>query len=394
MTWELGGGIGHLSNLRQIAIPLLENGHEIFFAVKNLTYFQTIFAGLDVSPLQAPVYNNYTRQRHPVTSAFLQILLNKGYGNIDVLKSHMDAWRNIFDLIRPDLLIFDHSPTAMVSSRGLKLKRILTGSGFICPPPDYPLGVYSPERLKKDQINRLCKEDDLISENINRVLIKYGVNPIKNLADIYRDIDRKYLMTYPEFDHYGNREKTRYYGIWPESTGSRPDWPAHPGKKIYAYLKPFEVLPSLLQFLKDSSHPVVVFIHNPPEKLIRKYQSKTLKIVDSPLDLAYASQQCDFAIVHANHGTTTRMFLHGVPCVMIPLQKEQFLYAERAANLGFGVFADKNSENSIIMSLKKLITDPQYKKNVRDFSYRYQDHIKKNNRSEIISSIQDLMNRA
>jgi len=37
LTWELGGGLGHMMNLRPLAAELVARGHEVFIAAGDLS---------------------------------------------------------------------------------------------------------------------------------------------------------------------------------------------------------------------------------------------------------------------------------------------------------------------------------------------------------------------
>ena len=54
LTWELGGGSGHLVNLLPLAKGLAGKGHRVFAALRDLSQVNRMFAGLEVSYLQAP----------------------------------------------------------------------------------------------------------------------------------------------------------------------------------------------------------------------------------------------------------------------------------------------------------------------------------------------------
>lgn len=53
-AWELGGGLGHLMQMRPIAHGLLARGHRIAAALKDLFRARQVF-GPDVPLLQAPI---------------------------------------------------------------------------------------------------------------------------------------------------------------------------------------------------------------------------------------------------------------------------------------------------------------------------------------------------
>ena len=68
------------------------------------------------------------------TCTFAQILHNCGFGDAAELATMAEAWRKLYDFVRPDLIIFDHAPTALLASAGYPVRRALIGTGFFSPP--------------------------------------------------------------------------------------------------------------------------------------------------------------------------------------------------------------------------------------------------------------------
>ncbi len=138
--WELGGGLGHMMQMLPLAEDLAKAGCRVFVALRQLERATDIFGRAGVSFLQAPAWLPGTpgRFRRPVT--FAGLLANVGFGSDGELFARACAWRNLMRMVRPDLIIFDHSPTALLASRGLATRRALIGSGFCCPPDDGNIG--------------------------------------------------------------------------------------------------------------------------------------------------------------------------------------------------------------------------------------------------------------
>ncbi len=53
-AWELGGGMGHLTNIAPLARHLAQQGHEVAVALRDLSRAAIVFPGDDVQILQAP----------------------------------------------------------------------------------------------------------------------------------------------------------------------------------------------------------------------------------------------------------------------------------------------------------------------------------------------------
>ena len=55
LTWELGGGMGHLINLLPLARGLRLRGHRVVAALGDLSRAEQVFEGLGLAFFQAPV---------------------------------------------------------------------------------------------------------------------------------------------------------------------------------------------------------------------------------------------------------------------------------------------------------------------------------------------------
>src|SRR5689334_5778371 len=104
LTWELGMGLGHLMRLRPIALGLEERGHKVSFAGRDLSQAPRAFQGSRVVLLPAP-YKSRPTNRIDIPVTFADILFNIGFGDELSLSAHIDAWRNLFDLVGPDAII-------------------------------------------------------------------------------------------------------------------------------------------------------------------------------------------------------------------------------------------------------------------------------------------------
>ena len=55
LAWEMGAGIGHITRLQPIAKELVERGHRVYLAVREVPECYPFVAGLCLPILQAPV---------------------------------------------------------------------------------------------------------------------------------------------------------------------------------------------------------------------------------------------------------------------------------------------------------------------------------------------------
>src|SRR5271157_887693 len=144
LTWELGAGLGHLINLVPLARGLRLRGHGVFCALQDLSRAGRVFGDIGVSYLQAPIATKTPATFIDPQRTFAHILHNRGFGELCELRAMAAAWRNLFELAAPDLIVFEHSPTALLAALGLPAKKALIGTGFFCPLDEYPMADLRP----------------------------------------------------------------------------------------------------------------------------------------------------------------------------------------------------------------------------------------------------------
>ena len=268
LAWELGAGKGHLVNLLPLAQGLRAHGHRLFLALRDLAHAQTVFGGLGAAYLQSPYKAGPPRTPIFVPRSFAHLLYNVGFGDPPELEILVAAWRNLFEMIDPDLIVFEHSPTALLAARGCRARKVVLGNGFLCPPDSTPWPDLRPWMPPDAEV--IVRGEELVLKNVNEVLRLAGQPPLERLAQLYAEVDDVLLTTVAEFDPYEDRSGARYRGPWLPTGGETPTWPAGHGPRIYAYLKSFPALPQLLTLLRQRGHPTIVSCDGlPPALLLR-----------------------------------------------------------------------------------------------------------------------------
>jgi hypothetical protein len=388
MAWELGGGLGHVMQLQPLAAGLAAKGHRIVAALKDLSHAKSVF-GDSVSCLQAPLRTRKVADPFRPPMTFAHILHTAGFGDADELTALGEAWRNLYRFVRPDVIIFDHSPTALLAARGYSARRIVLGSGFCCPPDTYPFPNLRPWRESDPQ--RLRQDEDQLLANANQALKSWDQPPIQRIGQLYSEVDETLLLTFKELDHYTHRGAARYWGAWPQRGGKSPQWPPRAGRRIFGYLKPSPSLPALLNLLARLEFPTIVFIDGIPEESQNRFSAPTLVLENEPLDLEQVARECDLAILNGGHGGTVAMLMAGKPIFQIPIYLEQGLLARAVVRLGAGLEAPFNQAEQVTATFQQMLHSDKFRNAAGTFASRYADFDSANQLQIILARVEELI---
>jgi hypothetical protein len=337
-VWEMGGNLGHLAGLKLFVDEALKRGHQVTLAVRELNHIDKVFDDYDIDLFQAPHLRLPVMAGQPRIISYTDMLIRQAFSSESQLDSLLRAWHSIFNAVSPDLVVYDHSPTALIASSEAPWKKWVVGSGFLVPRQIGPhLGVFpdlekTPANDQKlDQVAR-----DLLSM-INNLLEQRGLSRWSSLSTLFSQTDRRLLLTIPELDHYGVRDDVCYLGVNSMSADLKPSWPLKPqankSAKVFVYVNFFNGLDALLDELILQNSRVILFCKNLPQELQQKYR-KAITLVNTPVDIKLLCQQGDYVVCNANHGTVVEAFAAGLPLLLIPLQQEQYLLSLRLKLLG------------------------------------------------------------
>lgn len=281
LIWELGSDYGHIGRFLPIAIGLKHQGHRPILVLRDVSRAEQMLGPHGIEYVQAPVWLTPVTGLPPPAN-FTETLFLFGFAQPDALLSIARAWRKLLELIRPDLLIFDHAPTALLATLGLGIPRIVTGNSFAVPPQQHPLPPYrwweTPPPLA-----RLIDGEKRAVQTANQVLFKLDAPPVSQISDLYR-ADATMITGIPALDVYGPRPDTHYIGpVNSIDHGIEPVWPNVHERKIFAYLKPrAEHFEDTLKALQKAAAESLVFAPGISGKLKAQYESPKLIISTEP----------------------------------------------------------------------------------------------------------------
>lgn len=391
-AWEIGGGFGHIHAFMPLAKDLRKLGHEVIFILKDLLNAERELNAQGYRCLQAPLFLGRVVGLPDPPANFSEILLHFGFLKVDHLAGLIRAWRELFNWLKPTLIIGDYSPTALLAARSLGMPAASFGTGFCRPPQAHPLPnlrSWAPVDEK-----RLLASDFKLIDTVNKALRFFGSQPIDVAADVFQCAE-DFLCTYAELDHYSDRHNTRYWGsVHNLEEGLACGWLGRKRYRVFAYINPsYPGLRELLgQLALLKAHEIILFCPGLASNVANRYASSKLNIVQHPVALAGIADDCNLAICHAGHGIVCAMLRAGIPLLVLPTNLEQHLTAQRVVGMGAGECVEAFEPNTdYLASLGRILKDPSYQKKAGTFQERYGCFTQTCIRAEIIGRIQELV---
>lgn len=370
LIWELGSDYGHIGRFLPIAQALKARGHRPVMILRDISRADEMLGAYGLEYLQAPLWLPPVSGL-PQALNLTETLFLFGFLQPAGLLSILRAWRKLFELLRPDLLVFDHAPTALLASRGLGLPRLITGNSFAVPRRATPMPLYQWWDPKAGAPAREQDCEDKLVRNANHALDALQAPRLACVADLY-DAEATLITGVAELDVYGPREPALYTGaINSIDHGAEPRWPAGRERRVFAYLKPhYAQLEAVVTALSKLDASVLVFAPGLAKATVQRLQTANLAFSSEPLRMRSVREQADMAVCHAG-GTVDVMLAAGKPLFVLPLQMEQMMTSRRLEQCGCGLYYwYQQPPREIEKGLRKVFGTPEFAASARAWKAR------------------------
>lgn len=344
--WELGGGFGHLFRLLPIGTELARRGCQVIYAIKDSARAEPFLCNHACQVVPAPPWPPPPLDPVAFSQTYAQNLLRNGYSDRGSLRDQLKGWLTLFDTWQPDAVLAEHAPSALLAAAKARLPRAAIGTGFALPPLQVPMPGLQPWFRLPEQY--LKADEATFLDCVKPVLQDLGIPPLAAAADIFQGAEQL-LCTFPELDHYGERQDAHYWGpvTYTPAHGDAP-WPAEGRGNVFVYLNPrHRLFHPIIQILKEKQRPALAFAPGLDGQERRSLEDETLRIALEPVDLTEASTRCRLMVSHGGHNAAALMLLAGVPLFVCPAQLEQAAFAHRLRTQGLATalsFFDPNPD--------------------------------------------------
>jgi UDP:flavonoid glycosyltransferase YjiC (YdhE family) len=362
LAWELGANMGHIDRMLITARALRVRGHEVTFALKDLAraHGRVVSDGFTVlqSPLWLPRMVN-----PPQLVNFSAVLAAAGWLDAAGLAGLLSAWRGLFDLTRPDLLVCDHAPTAMLAMKGMGVPMAAIGNSFELPPPQQAF----PPMNYWDSIDpaECVRSDERVRAPANKALSLIGAPVLPRLTALFDGV-RCLAASLPELAHYPDHGGSGLSLVGPSyvgDTGVAPDWPAGAGRRVFAYLSPGHAdFEPLMAALRNAGVRAIVHAKGLAPDAARRLAGPSLRFESQPVQMDGAVRDADVVVSHASLGTVTAAALAGCAQLVLPNHMEQYMVARRVTESGIGLAVAPGTKGADYPKLlRALLEEPAFR---------------------------------
>ena len=319
----MGQGLGHVSRLLRLAEKLRIQENRCIFLVSDLSHAgaKVQQSGFDV--IAAPTVGMSPLKPGQQIASMADILMRKGYSDGAKLTNVLSAWKTIFKLTNPDLVVLEYSPTARLAV-GKQFKTLLLGTGFSIPASIS--GKIAKFRKRKSLIS-----EEKILETIAEVQNTYGDWVPERLIDLFRG-DRVFIDTIPELDFFSSCRKTKItHPLF------FPDKPVtdKPVNDIFCYLNGRN--PKIFNLIKELQNLGVkgsAYLTEIDPAKAKSLTTESFQIYGEPQDIKIIARSTKFIIHNGGLGLSQIALGLGRPQILLPTHLEQSMNATNLVRLG------------------------------------------------------------
>ena len=348
--YERGDNLGHYRRLVPVGEVLAALGHQVTLFVRNPYDCRAQIAKNPLPFIQSPdlVAPNPAEREPKRMGTYSDIMTYCGFGKPETLFTATLAWRTLFDHLRPDLIVCDHSPVTCFAAYG-RIPVVQVGDGFTIPPAQDE--VFPPFRPKK----KATVDTDHLVAVMNEVQARLGGPKVPSVTAPLRTAGRL-ICTLKGLDPYKDLRQDPVIG---PTEGLQTPMPMPKTPALFVYLGiENRITPKFLEVLKASKLPAEAYIRGMTEETAKKYLRPGLTFYKSPQPIDKVLRRASMTVHHGGSGMALASCSAGRIQLALPIHEETLLNTQALGRIGVGRMAtakDLDSKGAAI--LEETIND-------------------------------------
>lgn len=195
LACELSSMPGYDTLLAPVARQLREAGCGVVVAARDVAIARQEF-GEQFGIVAAPTKVRQASVVAPV--CFAELLQLVGFAASEELLGMVAAWREIMARIQADVVVVEHSPTALLAARSCGCPAVVLGDAFCNPPPLAPLPPFVSQQRTPAIEQRYRVAEQHVTATANQVLDHFSARRLATLSSLYHDVSLNLQNSYPE----------------------------------------------------------------------------------------------------------------------------------------------------------------------------------------------------
>lgn len=287
-------------------------------------------------------------------------LTKAGFFCEDLLRSRFAWWHETFLRLRPELVVAEYAPTALLAARALGIPSCATGNAYGLPPAT--MASFPSLAMGKD--NGIVLNESRLLDTVNTVTRPYGLGPLTALPEIYRS-DVALPTGVKHWDPYAEwRQDSLLLPL-----AEMPPLTDATGKELFIYFSWRELEePSIQEALAALKIPARCFALNLSERARTRLEGNPrIAIESAPVPQRAIVANSRMVLCAGQAGTLALGVLSGLPVLALPCQSEQGFNAGRAAHLASCISLNRRqrTKEGILSAISGLWTDPAVQSTAR-----------------------------
>ena len=329
IVWEIGAGRGHVVHLATVAAALRRMDYRCTAYLVHLDHAAEIAPHCD-EVLAGPRLPYRQHADIPTLSAHYGDWL--GLHHFDdpaVIRDIVVRWRTILAERKPDVLVAEQSPCAILAARSLKIPVAHVGVPATAPPAimnTFP--AYLPEDKEPHY------SEAVLTTAVNDAISAFDMTPIQALPQVYAS-DDEIVASIPLLDCYGPWRKAPLVSpvIGGEIEGSERQ-----RRDVFVYLSTTDRFePVILTAIASLRLPIRAVLAGNPAAAVALTQSRGARVETQPLTPNEIARTARVVVHAGNHGLTCLGLRAGIPQVTLSEQAEHIYNGRRVAEAGAGI---------------------------------------------------------
>jgi hypothetical protein len=339
LAWQIGDGRGHISKLRTIGESLKLHGFVCSAALTDLEHADEL---KDVTASirrvsQLPYFHGLRAQAgYPPAATYGEFLGDVGFASTSIIAQHLTYWRDVLQAERPDVVIAEQAPTALLAARSLSIPSVALGTTYTLPPTNLKMFPV----LLKEFTHRKWSESEMC-EAISAAIDQFHLPPLHHLAELYT-ADVSLPVGIKLLDPYAHHRVEKRI---PPNVGDRPlDKPwTRERNEVFAYLSTGNRFDAMtVDALAKLPVPLRVYVAGADQDSVSKLRAKGIRVEGKPVSPFQIARRSRVIFHAGSYGTMCLGIRAGVPQVTAPQQLEQLFNARSLERAGGGCCIEPN----------------------------------------------------